>query len=393
MIFNGLLDLSGWGYVAVTLILTHITIIAVTVFLHRHQAHRALTLHPILSHFFRFWLWLTTGMVTREWVAIHRKHHAKCEMEEDPHSPQVKGLSEVLWRGAELYREEAANRETVAQYGRGTPDDWLEHHLYSRYQSLGITLLALIQILLFGPAGLAIWAIQMIWIPFWAAGVINGIGHYWGYRNFEIPNAATNILPWGILIGGEELHNNHHAFGSSAKLSSRWWEFDLGWFYIRLFSILGLAKIKKVAPRRTLIPERDQLDMDTVKSLTINRLQLFADYRRKVLMPAFHEEIRSTPKALRRLYRKAKRLARRDVSLLNELDREKLTKALKQSARLDTVYQFKLRLQEIWTHQASSHERRLESLREWCRQAEASGIKTLEEFAHLMRRYEIRAGY
>lgn len=389
MIFNGLINLSVWGYIALTLVLTHITIVSVTVFLHRHQSHRALELHPVLSHFFRFWLWLTTGMVTREWVAIHRKHHAKCETDEDPHSPQTRGLATVLWKGAELYREESANRETMEKYGRGTPDDWLERNLYQRYNFLGVSLLLITNFVLFGAAGVAIWAIQMIWIPFWAAGVINGIGHFWGYRNFEIPNAATNILPWGILIGGEELHNNHHAFSSSAKLSSRWWEFDLGWFYIRLFSYLGLAKVHKLAPKRSLIEERAQLDTDTIKAVTVNRLQLLSDYGRKVLRPVFRQEIRSAEKPWRRLYRYAQRLARREESLLNKQELERLTEALNNSSALRTVYQFKLRLQGIWDQQSTSHDKRLEALRQWCTQAEQTGIKALEDFVHLIRRYHL----
>jgi len=393
MIFNGLLELPLWGYIALTLTLTHITIIAVTVYLHRHQAHRAMELHPALSHFFRFWLWLTTGMITREWVAIHRKHHAKCEQEEDPHSPQTRGIGTVLWQGAELYRQEAANQETSEKYGKGTPDDWLERRLYGRYNYLGITLLALLQIALFGPAGLAIWAVQMIWIPLWAAGVINGIDHYWGYRNFEIANAATNIVPWGILIGGEELHNNHHAYGSSAKFSYHWWEFDIGWFYIRLFSLLGLARVQKVAPRHTLIPMREQLDIDAVKSLTVTRLQLLRDYSNTVLRPVFQGEIRHAAGPLKRLYRQARHMARRDDGLLDARDRTLLGEALNNSAKLQTVYQFKQRLQSIWTSQASSHERRLEALREWSAQAEASGIDALREFVRLMRRYQMRTQY
>jgi stearoyl-CoA desaturase (delta-9 desaturase) len=389
MTLNGLLDFSLAGYIALTLLLTHITIISVTVFLHRHQAHRALELHPLLSHFFRFWLWLTTGMVTREWVAIHRKHHAKCETEEDPHSPQTRGLRKVLWQGAELYREEAANAETLEKYGRGTPDDWLERNLYSRFKSLGIALLALVQMVLFGPAGLVIWAVQMVWIPFWAAGVINGIGHYWGYRNFEIPNAATNIIPWGFLIGGEELHNNHHAFGSSAKFSNRWWEFDLGWLYIRLFSLSRLARVLKVAPRRSLEAERPQLDLEAIKALTVNRLQLFTDYRRKVLGPVFRQEISRAKRPWRRLYRTARRLARRDRALLSESDSRRLSEALDNSAALETVYRFKLRLQEIWEQHSMSHEKRLEALRQWSAQAEASGVAALQEFAHLLRRYSM----
>ncbi|MCP5406944.1 MAG: fatty acid desaturase [Chromatiaceae bacterium] len=384
MIFNGFITLPVWGYIVLTLVLTHITIISVTVFLHRHQAHRALSMHPVLSHFFRFWLWLTTGMVTREWVAIHRKHHAKCETKEDPHSPQVKGLSEVLWRGAELYRTESKNQETLAQYGRGTPDDWLERNLYQRHSLLGVTLQALLMVALFGAAGLAIWAVQMIWIPFWAAGVINGIGHYWGYRNFEIPSAATNILPWGILIGGEELHNNHHAFSGSAKLSFRPWEFDLGWSYIRLFSLLRLARIQKLSPKRTLISERPQLDLDTLKALTVNRLQLLADYGKEVLRPVFRQEL---GKSQRRLYRAVQRLARRDKGLLSEADKQRLNFVLEQNAALKTVYQFKLRLQAIWEQRAVSHEMRLSELRQWCSQAEASGIQALQDFVRLVRSY------
>ena len=387
--FNGFLDFSLWEYIALTLLLTHITIIAVTVFLHRYQAHRALEMHPVLSHFFRFWLWLTTGMITREWVAIHRKHHAKCETEDDPHSPQTRGLKTVLWQGAELYRQEASNQETLDKYGKGTPDDWLERHLYQRYNFLGVSFLLILQFMLFGAAGVAIWAVQMLWIPFWAAGVINGIGHFWGYRNFEISNMATNIVPWGILIGGEELHNNHHAFGSSAKLSNRWWEFDIGWFYIRLFSLLGLARVLKIAPRRTLAAEAPQLDTDAIKALTVNRLQLLSDYRRKVLKPVFRNEIRHAAKPWRRLYRKAKRIAWRNSDLLSSGERKQLSEVLSKNTALQAVYQFELRLQEIWQQQASNHESRLEALRLWCAEAEASGITALREFVHIVRSYRM----
>ena len=389
MIFNGLLAPSLLGYVLLTLLLTHLTIVSVTVYLHRHQAHRAIELHPILSHFFRFWLWLTTGMVTREWVAIHRKHHAKCETEDDPHSPQTRGLAKVVWQGAELYREASHDQQMLERYGQGTPDDWLERRLYQRHSVLGITLLAATELLLFGPAGLAIWAVQMAWIPFWAAGVINGIGHFWGYRNFELPNAATNIVPWGILVGGEELHNNHHAFGSSAKFSNRWWEFDLGWWYIRLFQFLGLARVLKRAPRRQLVAERPALDQETIKALTVNRLQLFRDYQRQVLRPVFRTEIGQAQRQWRKAYRYARRLAWRDRSLLNERDRERLSETLNNSSALDTVYQFKIRLQQIWEKNSGGHERRLEALRLWCEQAEASGVAALQEFVHLLRRYSL----
>src|SRR5689334_5685270 len=246
---HGFSGFTGWEIVAYTLITTHITIAAVTIFLHRAQAHRALDLHPIVSHFFRFWLWLGSGMVTKEWVAIHRKHHAKCETVDDPHSPQTRGIETVLWRGAELYREEAKNQETMAKYGLGTPDDWIERNLYTRYSWQGVGVMLVLDVILFGPIGMTIWAVQMLWIPVNAAGIINGIGHYWGYRNYACEDASTNIVPIGILIGGEELHNNHHAYGSSAKFSAKWYEFDIGWMYIRILEAVGLAKVRKVAPK------------------------------------------------------------------------------------------------------------------------------------------------
>ena len=255
--FSGFIDLPWWGYVVVSLTLTHITIASVTIFLHRHQAHRALNLHTIPSHFFRFWLWLTTAIVTKEWVAIHRKHHAKCETEEDPHSPVILGIKKVLLEGAALYRKEAQNQETLDKYGHGTPNDWLENNLYSKRSDLGITLMLIINVLLFGPLGLTIWAVQMAWIPINAAGIVNGLGHYWGYRNFQTEDASTNIVPWGIFIGGEELHNNHHAYASSAKLSNKWYEIDIGWLYIRVIETFGLAQVKRRAPASTPGPSQD----------------------------------------------------------------------------------------------------------------------------------------
>ena len=387
--FQGLLALSPWGLVGATLLLTHITIVAVTVYLHRHQAHRAIDLHPGVAHFFRFWLWLTTGMTTRAWVAIHRKHHARCETPDDPHSPQILGLKRVLWQGAELYRAEAGCAETLERYGQRTPDDWLERNLYSRLPSLGITLMAVIDLLLFGVLGLTVWAVQMMWIPFWAAGVINGVGHFWGYRNFESPDAATNISPLGLLIGGEELHNNHHAFASSAKFSNKWWEFDLGWGYIRLLQGLGLARVRKVAPVPVIDEERPALDIESVKALTVNRMYLMADYGRRVLRPVFVAEARLLGRGWRRMLRRARRYAIRDRDLLGEAERSRLSAVLEQSDTLATVYQYKLRLKAVWERHAASHEARLQALREWCAEAEASGITALQEFTHLLRRYAL----
>ena len=254
----GILDMPWWGYVIATFAMTHVTIAAVTIYLHRHSAHRALDLHPIVSHFFRFWLWLTTGMVTKEWTAIHRKHHAKVETIEDPHSPIALGIKKVLLEGSELYRAESKNMETMEKYGKGTPDDWIERNLYTRHSWQGVGVMMIIDLVLFGPIGLTIWAIQMLWIPINAAGIINGVGHYWGYRNYTCEDASTNIVPWGILIGGEELHNNHHAYGTSAKFSAKWYEFDLGWLYIRTLETIGLARVRRVAPSSSTKPARSR---------------------------------------------------------------------------------------------------------------------------------------
>src|SRR5687768_8598885 len=280
--FSGIFDLPWWGYVLVGLVFVQITIAAVTLYLHRSQAHRALDLHPIVSHFFRFWLWLTTGMVTKEWAAIHRKHHAKCETEDDPHSPVTRGIKKVLFEGAELYRAEAKNKETIQKFGHGAPDDWIERNLYQKHSALGVGIMLVIDLMLFGVIGLTVWAVQMLWIPITAAGIINGIGHYWGYRNYDCNDAATNILPIGILIGGEELHNNHHTFGTSAKLSYKWYEFDIGWLYIRILEILHLAKVKKVAP----VPKFDRAklaaDIETLQSVITNRYDVMAKYAKSI---------------------------------------------------------------------------------------------------------------
>ena len=390
--WNGLLELPVWGYLLVTLVLTHITIVSVTVYLHRHQAHRGLELHPAVAHCFRFWLWLTTGMVTREWVAIHRKHHARCETAEDPHSPQVKGIHTVLWRGAELYRQESTNAETIARYSHGTPDDWIERKLYARHSALGVTLMLLIDLALFGAIGLTIWAVQMIWIPFWAAGVINGLGHFWGYRNFEPTDASTNLTPLGILIGGEELHNNHHAFPSSARFSMRRWEFDLGWFYIRLLSALGLARVKRLAPQPVISAERQELSHETVQAIVVNRLHVLSSYANTVLRPTLHREWRHRSGPARRALKRARRLLIRNERLIDDKARQRLQQALAQSAELKAVYEFRARLQAVWERSATSHEALLQNLQAWCTQAEASGIQALREFAQSLRSYRLQAG-
>ena len=277
-LISGVVDMPWWGYVVVTLVYTHITIASITIYLHRHSAHRALELHAIPSHFFRFWLWMTSGMVTKEWTAIHRKHHAKCETEDDPHSPVVLGINAVLARGSELYRAEAKNKETMERYGYGTPDDWVEKNVYTKHSAWGVTLMMIINILLFGPIGITIWAVQMIWSPVMAAGIINGVGHYWGYRNFQAEDASRNIVPWGILIGGEELHNNHHAYATSAKLSNKWYEFDIGWLYIRTLEMMGLAKVKKVAPKLRIDTGKTKCDIDTLHAVISHRYEVLTKY-------------------------------------------------------------------------------------------------------------------
>ncbi len=388
---NGLLDLPWWGVLVATLIFTHITIVSVTVFLHRSQAHRAIDVHPAVSHFFRFWLWLTTSMVTKEWVAIHRKHHAKCETEQDPHSPVVLGINTVLWKGAELYRQEGDKQATLDAYGHKTPDDWLENNLYSgRTNKLGIALMLVINVLLFGPIGLTVWAVQMAWIPFWAAGIINGAGHYVGYRNFEVSDGSTNLVPWGIIIGGEELHNNHHAFGSSAKFSVKWWEFDIGWMYIQVLNILGLAKVKKLAPKAILDRNKGEIDVDTVMALVTNRFQVMSNYARQVVKNVYKEEVtRTDDGVLRFQLKRARKLLTRDSFLMDPTSKENLAKALSSHQSLDTVYEFRQRLEAIWQKTADSQEQLLAAIQEWCHQAEETGIKALQDFAQSLKNYSL----
>jgi len=384
---EGLISLPWWGYIVVTLIFTHITIASVTIFLHRHQSHRALDLHPAVSHFFRFWLWLTTGMVTKEWAAIHRKHHATSDKPGDPHSPVVYGIKKVLLEGSELYRTEAKNKETLEKYGHGTPDDWIERKIYTGQHGKGILLMLIINVVLFGPIGLTIWAVQMAWIPITAAGIINGIGHWWGYRNYEVADTSTNIVPWGILIGGEELHNNHHTFGSSAKLSSKWYEFDIGWFYIRTLEFLGLARVKKIPPELTYDKAKDHIDLETVKAVIAARYRLMAHFAHDVLKHVHREELRnlSTDKARLSLVKRARRLMVREPRLLDEAARTRLAKALEQSQALQTVYTMREKLADVWQRSATTQEHLIQALQEWCREAEATGIQALREFAAKLR--------
>ena len=394
---HGLIDLPWWGYVAVALILTHVTIAAVTIFLHRSQAHRALDLHPIVSHFFRFWLWLTTGMVTKEWVAIHRKHHAKVETPDDPHSPQTRGIETVFWQGTELYRAESNNLETVDKYGHGTPDDWIERNLYTRFSWQGVGLMLAVNLVLFGPLGATIWAVQMMWIPVTAAGIINGIGHYWGYRTFACADASTNIVPWGIVIGGEELHNNHHAYGTSAKLSSQWYEFDIGWMYIRILAAFRLATVRKVAPALKIDAAKATPDLATLQAVITHRYHVATSYARSLKAACAaelaHLKARATAGATAEAAHdmpspnRVKRWLLADPASLPEAERVRLTATLAKSKALATIYAMRQDLAALWERSTESSEQLLARLQDWCHRAEASGIAPLAQFSLQLKRY------
>jgi stearoyl-CoA desaturase (delta-9 desaturase) len=386
---GGLIDLPWWGYMVVALVFTHITIASVTIYLHRHSAHRALDLHPVVAHFFRLWLWLTTGMATKAWTAIHRKHHAKVETEEDPHSPQVLTLKKVLLEGGELYRKEAKNQDTLDKYGHGTPEDWIERNVYSASDQGGVALMLIVNILLFGPIGLTVWAVQMLWIPVTAAGVINGVGHYYGYRNFQVEDASTNIVPWGILIGGEELHNNHHAYASSARLSNKWYEFDIGWLYIRLMEIVGLAEVKKLAPTVKIATGKARCDLQTLQAVITHRYDVLARFTRLVKATCA-DELR---KILERRpghtidLQSVKRWLHLDAKLVPAKEKAELEEVLKTSKVLDTVYTMRQELVMLWQRSTATKEQLLSQLEDWCHRAERSGIAPLREFSLTLRCY------
>lgn len=383
----GIVSLPWWGYIVVLMVFTQLTIYSVTLYLHRCQAHRALELHPVISHFCRFWLWLTTGMVTKEWAAIHRKHHAKVETDEDPHSPVAKGIKKVFFEGAELYRAECQNAETMERYGAGTPDDWIERNVYTRFSMMGIVLMLITNVLLFGTIGISIWALQMAWIPLFAAGVINGIGHYWGYRNFEVKDASRNIIPIGFFLGGEELHNNHHAYATSAKFSAKWWEFDMGWFLIRVMQVFGLAKPKRVVPTPRMQPSKTDIDGDTLKALITYRFQVMSRYTRDVVAPMLKEERKRAGDASRRLLDKAYTLLVRDDFIMKDAQKTRRATVLANFQSLRVVYQFRLKLQDIWSRSTASQKELLEALQEWCRQAEETGNEALCRFSMRLKTY------
>jgi stearoyl-CoA desaturase (delta-9 desaturase) len=347
--------------------------------------------HPLVSHFFRFWLWLTTSMVTKEWVAVHRYHHSEVETEEDPHSPQVLGLKKVLFEGAELYREASRNLNTLERFGKGTPDDWVETHIYShaKWRNAGIVLMFIADAVLFGIPGIAIWAIQMMWIPFFAAGVINGVGHFWGYRNFESPDASRNIFPIGLIMGGEELHNNHHTFATSAKLSARWWEFDIGWLYIRVFQFFRLIKLNRSLPRLRLDKQKSYLDTDSLKAILNHRFQVLDHYWRKVIRPVLRREQKKLCKPHRVLLRNYAKMLVKENGAMTINEQEALQLVIKAHGPLHTVYQFALSLQEFWQRNTENHAELLEKLQKWSQQAELTGIKSSQKFAHRLCSYSV----
>ncbi len=383
---HGLLELSWWQIVLYALVTTHITIVSVTVYLHRHQAHRAMDLHPIAAHFFRFWLWLATGQVTKEWVSIHRKHHAKCETIEDPHSPVAHGIKTVFWTGAELYRAESKNQETLTKYSHGCPNDWVERNLYSRFSWQGVGLMLVLNLALFGAAGLAVWAVQMAWIPFWAAGVVNGIGHWWGYRNFEAPDASTNVSPWGIIIGGEELHNNHHTYPTSAKFSVKPYEFDIGWMYIQLMQTVGLAKVKKTPPKLQLGVIKPQADERTLEALIANRYEVMAGYAHAIRSVCKHEiEQLRVHKADVSVLQTARKWLHRDDDKVPADVRPHLAQARAEHPNLELLASMREELRQLWLNTTRSRDQLALELQTWCQRAEASGVAALRDFSMRLR--------
>jgi stearoyl-CoA desaturase (delta-9 desaturase) len=384
---GGLLQFGWVGWLVYLLVATQLTIFSVTLYLHRSQAHRGVDFHPVLAHFFRFWTWLTTSMITREWAAIHRKHHAKCETEEDPHSPMHKGIKTVFWKGVELYREARADRESIEKYGKGCPEDWIERKVYTPHATMGPTLLLFISIALLGLPGVAIWAIQMAWIPFWAAGVVNGLGHWWGYRNFETTDTATNLTPWGFWIGGEELHNNHHAFPSSAKFALRKFEFDIGWAAIKLFESMGLAKVLRVAPTLDVRPNIHVPDGETIKALLAHRFQAMTDFKRNVLKPALREEASAAgelPVPVRKGIGDDGRWLKPDA-------RQQMQEWIAQRPRIRALVEHRARLAAVLEARGNVAAATLQNLQAWCREAEASGIRALQDFSARLKGYQLQA--
>jgi len=375
----GLFELPFWGYVVVTFVMIQVMFLGVTLYLHRDQAHGGLTLHPILRHVFRFWLWFSSGVVTKEWVAVHRRHHVYADQEGDPHSPVIFGLKRVVLEGYELYLAATKDPRIIKNYGKGTPDDWIERNVYSRHPNLGIVLFSLTSLILFGIPAIVMVAVHLSAQPFFAGGVVNGLGHAVGYRSFEMPSTATNLLPWGLLLGGEELHNNHHAFPRSARFAVQRWELDIGWLWICLFRVVGLAKVRYVAPRPHLERKRSELDAETVRALFKNRMHVLRDYARCVVLPVCRDLARREPRGA--IPATTSKLLIRHPSLLADEARRALRDLLDRYEVLRRVVEFRDGLQHLWNDASANQARAVGQLREWCAKAEASGIRSLRDFS------------
>lgn len=386
-LMTGLTHMTWVGKLVYMLVVTQLTIFTVTIYYHRCQTHRGVDLHPIIQHFFRFWGWLTTGMVIKEWVAIHRKHHAKVETVDDPHSPMIYGIKKVFWDGVSLYRDASENKQDMEQYGRGTPDDWIERNVYGGHPYWGPTLMLFISFALFGVIGVAMWAVQMIWIPFWAAGFVNGVGHWAGYRNFESADTARNLIPWGFWIGGEELHNNHHAFPSSAKFALRKWEFDIGWAVICALRSVGLAKVLRVAPTLDVRPNVNLPDAETLKAVLTHRFQAMTDYYRGVIVPTLREEAQHAGESIKAMPRRVRRALADGGRWLDGEGHDKLQAMLAKRPTLRTVFDFRTRLVALMEQRGA--EQTLKGLQQWIAEAEQSGIRSLQDFAARLKGYTV----
>jgi len=389
LLINGLINFTWLEYVIYTLVVTHITIVAITLYLHRGVCHSAIEIKPILAHFFRFWLWLTTSMRTADWVAIHRKHHAKVETADDPHSPAHHGISNVLLRGADLYHHEKDNEETIQKYSQNCPNDWIEKYIYTGKNNFGILLLFISNIILFGVVGIIIWSIQMMWTPIFAAGGINGAGHYWGYRNFNTNDDSTNLGPVGIIIGGEELHNNHHAFPTAAKFSLKPWEFDIGWLYIKLFSYVGQIKVKRLAVKTIVNTPRLNLDSEVGYDLLKSKLTVITNYTSEVLKPILKLEMKKAGHDVRRMLKVSGETLSRQPHRISNLDNSRLKTIFEECSNLETVYKLKNQLHDILYSRNLKQENFLQTLNDWCEEASNKGIDHLRVFSDSLKGYKV----
>lgn len=372
-----------WWSVIFLLVTTHITILTVTVYLHRAVSHRALTLNKWIEHFFRFWGWFTTGQSTRQWAAVHRKHHAFCEKDGDPHSPKIFGLKKVFFQGVSLYRTEAKNPETIEKYGKFTPNDWLENKLYENYSWLGLVVLLLIDVAFFGVHGTWVWLAQILWIPFWAAGVVNGVGHVKGYRNFNTDDQSRNICPIGFIIGGEELHNNHHAYPTSAKLSMRWYEFDMGWGWIKAFEFFKLAKINKQYSFPVFDKKKEEIDGINLQAFLSNKsyvLKMFFT-QTKASVQRYIEEVKKQDQGLNEYsIKKLKQYFYESYDSLKE-EEKKIVFKLLQNEKLKAVFNIKESMIKIWNEKNLNYNQLLEKLTVWQKEAYNHGMHDIKEFS------------